>query len=50
VGLLSGTTLMCQCHGSQFNVTNGSVLRGPATNALKSYPVREQDGEIQVAI
>ena len=49
-GLLTGKTLMCQCHGSQFDVTNGSVLRGPATEPLNTYPVREQSGEIQVEI
>ena len=47
-GLLSGTTLMCQCHGSQYNVTSGSVLRGPATERLTTYEVREQDGKIEV--
>ena len=29
-GLLTGTTIMCQCHGSQFDVTSGEVQRGPA--------------------
>jgi len=47
-GLLTGTTLMCQCHGSQFDVTTGSVQRGPATQPLTTYEVREQDGAIQV--
>jgi nitrite reductase/ring-hydroxylating ferredoxin subunit len=47
-GLLTGTTLMCQCDGSQFDVTTGRVLRGPAKLALATYEVREQDGEIQV--
>ena len=49
-GLLTGTTLMCQCHGSQFDVTNGAVLRGPATEPLTTYEVREENGEIQVQI
>lgn len=47
-GLLKGTTLMCQCHGSEFDITSGAVLRGPATKALGTYPVREQDGTIEV--
>jgi len=49
-GLLTGTTLMCQCDGSQFDVTTGRVLRGPATLALVTYEVREQDGEIRVRL
>ena len=47
-GLLTGTTLMCQCHGSKFDVTTGAVLRGPAEKPLTTYEVREQDGQIQV--
>ena len=43
-GLLTGTTLMCQCHGSQYDITSGAVLRGPATEPLATYEVREQSG------
>ncbi|HEY2256613.1 MAG TPA: hypothetical protein VGI11_13325 [Variovorax sp.] len=49
-GLLTGTTLMSQFDGSQFDLPTGAVLRGPATEALDIYEVREQDGEIQVRI
>jgi 3-phenylpropionate/trans-cinnamate dioxygenase ferredoxin subunit len=49
-GLLTGTTLMSQCDGSQFDIASGGVLRGPATSALKTYEVREQDGRIQVRV
>ena len=47
-GLLEGTTLMCQCHGSRFEITTGAVLNGPATEPLTVFAVREVDGEIQV--
>ena len=47
-GLLTGTTLMCQCHGSRFDVLTGAVLNGPATEPLNGYPVREVDGDIQL--
>ena len=47
-GLLAGTTLMCQCHGSQFDITSGAVVRGPATEPLNIYAVQEVDGAIQV--
>ncbi len=49
-GLLTGTTLMCQFHGSQFDITSGAVLRGPASDALATYDVQEKDGKIQVRV
>ena len=47
-GLLTGTTLMCQCHGSRFDITTGGVINGPATERLNVYEVVEIDGDIQV--
>ena len=49
-GTLIGTTLMCPCHGSQFNVITGAVVRGPAKQPLTTYDVREEGGEIEVRI
>jgi nitrite reductase/ring-hydroxylating ferredoxin subunit len=44
-GKLEGTTVTCPCHGSQFDVTNGEVLRGPAQQPLRSRLVQmEGDG------
>lgn len=47
-GLLEGTTIMCQCHGSRFDLTTGAVVRGPATEALVMYEVQEVDGEVRI--
>jgi 3-phenylpropionate/trans-cinnamate dioxygenase ferredoxin component len=47
-GLLTGTTIMCQCHGSRFDITTGAVINGPATHALNVYEVLEVDGGIQI--
>ena len=47
-GLLAGTSLMCQCHGSRFDVTTGAVMNGPATEPLHLYEVQEVDGSIHV--
>lgn len=47
-GLLTGTTLMCQCHGSRFDITTGAVINGPATQALHMHDVSEVDGNIEV--
>jgi nitrite reductase/ring-hydroxylating ferredoxin subunit len=37
-GEVSGDILICPWHGSQFNIKDGSVLKGPAENPLKVYP------------
>ena len=39
-GHLDGTTVTCPCHGSQFDVTTGEVLRGPALEPVRSRLVR----------
>jgi nitrite reductase/ring-hydroxylating ferredoxin subunit len=47
-GLLTGTTLMCQCHGSRFDITTGAVLNGPATDPLRVYEAQDVDGSIRI--
>lgn len=47
-GLLTGTTIMCQCHGSRFDITSGAVINGPATKALIVYEVQEVEGSIRI--
>lgn len=49
-GLLTGQTVMCQCHGSRFDIASGAVTNGPATDPLTVYDVQEVDGEIQVRL
>jgi nitrite reductase/ring-hydroxylating ferredoxin subunit len=39
-GKLDGTTVTCPCHGSQFDVTTGAVLRGPAQQPVRSRSVK----------
>jgi nitrite reductase/ring-hydroxylating ferredoxin subunit len=46
-GLLTGTTVTCQCHGSRFDIKTGAVINGPAINALGVHEVHEVDGHIQ---
>jgi nitrite reductase/ring-hydroxylating ferredoxin subunit len=47
-GALEATTVTCPCHGSQFDVTMGEVLRGPAREPVRSYPVRVESGVLRV--
>ena len=42
--IADGTTLICACHGSEFDLRDGSVLEGPATRGL-SLTVLATDGE-----
>jgi Rieske Fe-S protein len=37
--------LACPCHSSQFAVTSGEVLQGPAKRSLPFFPVEKRDSE-----
>jgi 3-phenylpropionate/trans-cinnamate dioxygenase ferredoxin component len=44
-GAVSGTTVTCPWHGSQFDLRTGAVVRGPASRPVRSYRVHaESDG------
>ena len=47
-GLFAGTVIMCQCHGSRWDVATGAVINGPATKALNVYEVQVVDGSVQL--
>ena len=47
-GKLDGTTVTCPCHGSQFDVTSGAVVRGPAKRPVRSRLV-QVEGEALLA-
>jgi nitrite reductase/ring-hydroxylating ferredoxin subunit len=49
-GDLEATIVTCPCHGSQFDVTTGDVVRGPAREPVRSYPVRLEDGALRVEV
>src|ERR671926_1680683 len=47
-GDLEETTVICPCHGSEFDVTSGEVLQGPAREPVATYATRVEDGELEV--
>ena len=47
-GMLYGTTVTCTCHGSQFDVTSGEVIRGPARRAERSRRVQVDGDDLLV--
>ena len=47
-GELEGTTIQCECHGSIFDISNGSVVQGPATEPIATFVVSEEDGELRI--
>ena len=49
-GLLTGTTIMCQCHGSRFDITTRAVISGPATAAINVYAVQEEEGVVRIRV
>jgi nitrite reductase/ring-hydroxylating ferredoxin subunit len=49
-GDLDETTVTCVCHGSQFDVTSGEVLGGPAVEPEPSFRVVVEDGELRIGL
>ncbi|MFI0960587.1 Rieske (2Fe-2S) protein [Streptomyces sp. NPDC021080] len=47
-GLLTEAVIMCQCHGSESDITTGVVRKGPATRKLAAYGLKVVDGDLQV--
>ena len=47
-GTLAGNTVTCACHGSQFDVTSGAVLRGPAQRPERSRQVQVEGENLLV--
>ncbi len=49
-GEVEGLVVTCGCHGSQFDLTDGTVVRGPATAGQPAFEVRESDGQLEVRL
>ena len=42
-------SLLCPCHGSKFDITDGHVTKGPAAAGLGKAKVTEKDGTLSVS-
>jgi len=49
-GSLKGELVKCPLHGSRFNVRTGAVQEDPATENLRTYAVRVENGAILLEI
>lgn len=49
-GEVEGHVVTCSCHGSQFDVRDGSVLRGPATASQPAFEARENAGKVELRL
>ena len=49
-GMLHESTVTCACHGSQFDVTSGAVLRGPAQRPVRSWTVQVEGQDLVAEI
>jgi len=47
-GDLEETTVTCPCHGSEFDVVSGEVLRGPARVPVGSFEIRVEGGNLEI--
>ena len=47
-GEIEGDEVVCACHGSRFDLTDGSLKRGPATAPQPAFEVREREGRIEL--
>lgn len=48
--LLRGCVLECPMHGARFNVEDGHVVKGPATEPLDPITVRIEEGVVMVLV
>ncbi|WP_035794153.1 Rieske (2Fe-2S) protein [Kitasatospora mediocidica] len=49
VDQVASNLIQCPCHGSRFNINDGSVAAGPAPSPLPEYQVTVTNGAFQVS-
>jgi nitrite reductase/ring-hydroxylating ferredoxin subunit len=46
--VVDDTVLVCNCHGSEFDLVTGALLAGPATEGIEPLPLVVRDGRLCV--
>jgi Rieske Fe-S protein len=49
VSAVSGGTINCPCHGSEYKISDASVVSGPAPQPLSAKQITVSGGEIKLA-
>lgn len=49
VTMVQDGVIICPCHGSEFSIKDGSVVRGPAGSPLPAVQVEADHGEVRPA-
>jgi nitrite reductase/ring-hydroxylating ferredoxin subunit len=49
-GELEDDSIVCPCHGSEFDIRTGAVVNPPARDPVETYQVNLEDGEIKIQI
>jgi nitrite reductase/ring-hydroxylating ferredoxin subunit len=47
-GDLVKTTVICPCHGYEFDVRSGAVLQGPTREPVETYEVRVEGDNLEI--
>lgn len=49
-GPVENGCIACPWHYAEFRLSTGEVLSGPAVRGIRTYAVRELDGEVQISL
>ena len=47
-GEIDGTTVICNCHGAEFDIRSGECLAPPATEPIRTFPARVVGDRVEV--
>ena len=49
-GAVDGYCIVCPRHGAKFDMRTGEALTMPAVSPIESFPVKEEDGRVMMAL